>query len=255
MYYNYRYYNSMIGRWIKRDPLGEASDVNLFSICKNNPLFSFDRLGLRGGNVEIYVYSFSGNDDIGYEGDGTKPGKSNEEIRKGETRDISGYGGFIVYAEGECCCDTGKWGSIKLVQLIRKNNTKPWKVDTSLDETNINDRLSNNQFIGYLDKSDPGRSYEKPGYIYGYIDAPGLGEKYNWLRGNYDMYFRVEAYCNCGTSDFYLNKAIEFRFTRSFWSRNGKLLELDRNPNPKSVYPGYSDEIPREKGYNLNFPF
>ncbi|KPA09389.1 YD repeat-containing protein, partial [Candidatus Magnetomorum sp. HK-1] len=44
-YYGYRYYLSMFGRWIKRDPIGENGDLNLFSFIINNPLNAIDPKG------------------------------------------------------------------------------------------------------------------------------------------------------------------------------------------------------------------
>ena len=44
-YYNYRYYAPCIGRWTKRDPIGEIVGENLFSFCKNSPLYFYDKLG------------------------------------------------------------------------------------------------------------------------------------------------------------------------------------------------------------------
>ena len=52
VYYNYRYYNSMYGRWENRDPFGS---INLFLFCLNSPEYNYDWLGLEvifyGGDV------------------------------------------------------------------------------------------------------------------------------------------------------------------------------------------------------------
>ena len=45
-YYGYRFYSPELMRWITRDPIGEAGGVNLYAMCKNNPIFSFDKHGL-----------------------------------------------------------------------------------------------------------------------------------------------------------------------------------------------------------------
>lgn len=47
VYYNYRYYNSLEGRWIGRDPIGEVEIWNLYEISKNHPNVESDYLGLR----------------------------------------------------------------------------------------------------------------------------------------------------------------------------------------------------------------
>ncbi len=42
----YREYNGDLGRWLSRDPLAEAAGINLYAYVANNPLNSFDLLGL-----------------------------------------------------------------------------------------------------------------------------------------------------------------------------------------------------------------
>ena len=42
----YRYYDPIIGRWINRDPIGNSSDINLYSYCANNPISFIDIFGL-----------------------------------------------------------------------------------------------------------------------------------------------------------------------------------------------------------------
>ncbi|UWM65337.1 RHS repeat protein [Enterobacter sp. CP102] len=37
-YYGYRYYQSWAGRWLSADPAGTADGLNLFRMCRNNPL-------------------------------------------------------------------------------------------------------------------------------------------------------------------------------------------------------------------------
>ena len=46
IYYNYRYYHPQFGRWLTRDPIGELGGVNLYGMCKNNTIYSYDKLGL-----------------------------------------------------------------------------------------------------------------------------------------------------------------------------------------------------------------
>jgi RHS repeat-associated protein len=45
-YYGYRFYSPCTGRWITRDPLGEAGGVNLYGFVQNNPVNFFDPWGL-----------------------------------------------------------------------------------------------------------------------------------------------------------------------------------------------------------------
>jgi RHS repeat-associated protein len=46
IYYGMRYYQPATGRWISRDPSGEAGGMNLYAMVGNNPLNSYDPLGL-----------------------------------------------------------------------------------------------------------------------------------------------------------------------------------------------------------------
>lgn len=45
-YYGYRYYSPRLGRWLSRDPIGEAGGYNLLSMIRNRPTNSIDSLGL-----------------------------------------------------------------------------------------------------------------------------------------------------------------------------------------------------------------
>ena len=48
VYYNYRYYNPELGRWISRDPIEEQGGYNLYGMIGNNPLYGWDKEG-KGG--------------------------------------------------------------------------------------------------------------------------------------------------------------------------------------------------------------
>jgi hypothetical protein len=41
-------YNASLGRFLNRDPLGEAGDINLYDYVNNNPIAITDPLGLKG---------------------------------------------------------------------------------------------------------------------------------------------------------------------------------------------------------------
>ncbi|MCG3128345.1 MAG: hypothetical protein CHACPFDD_03229 [Phycisphaerae bacterium] len=45
-YYGFRYYSPRLGRWMSRDPIGEAGGVNLYGFASNDPLDEVDTLGL-----------------------------------------------------------------------------------------------------------------------------------------------------------------------------------------------------------------
>jgi RHS repeat-associated protein len=45
LYYGYRSYNPSTGRWLSRDPIGEAAGLNLYGMVDNSPVTSVDRDG------------------------------------------------------------------------------------------------------------------------------------------------------------------------------------------------------------------
>ncbi len=46
LYYGYRFYDPITGRWLNRDPIEETGGFNLYAIADNGPLNSHDWLGL-----------------------------------------------------------------------------------------------------------------------------------------------------------------------------------------------------------------
>ena len=72
VYYNYRHYNPMEGRWIGRDKEGEKKVYMLYDMVANAPIIYFDKLGkaLRKANgrdfVEIPRYDVIKYDERGY---------------------------------------------------------------------------------------------------------------------------------------------------------------------------------------------
>jgi len=58
VYYGYRYYNPSTGRWMSRDPVAEGGGgINLFVSMNNNPIISYDPVGLRTVSVSLRVDS------------------------------------------------------------------------------------------------------------------------------------------------------------------------------------------------------
>ncbi|UDQ99533.1 RHS repeat-associated core domain-containing protein [Lentisphaerota bacterium WC36G] len=45
VYYNYRYYNPVNGKWLSRDPIAEDGGFNIYEIVQNNPINYHDNLG------------------------------------------------------------------------------------------------------------------------------------------------------------------------------------------------------------------
>ena len=73
IYYNYRYYNPNLGRWINRDPIEEQGGWNLYTIVQNCTVNIVDALGFfgdgqrkagKGDQLSIQVKFFDGNSII-----------------------------------------------------------------------------------------------------------------------------------------------------------------------------------------------
>lgn len=63
IYYNFRHLNTLDGRWISKDPIGEPGGWNLYTLCRNNTLTAQDH---RGKKV-ILISSFPEWDEIGFQ--------------------------------------------------------------------------------------------------------------------------------------------------------------------------------------------
>ena len=65
VYYNYRYYNAKLGRWIKRDSIEEEGGMNLYGIVANNMINNIDENGLKVEEIHIgNTYSFHVYSDV-----------------------------------------------------------------------------------------------------------------------------------------------------------------------------------------------
>ena len=54
-YYNYRYYNPKLGRWISKDPLQEKGGINLYNFVLNTPANTFDIKGNEVACMSIVI--------------------------------------------------------------------------------------------------------------------------------------------------------------------------------------------------------
>jgi RHS repeat-associated protein len=61
VYYGYRYYSALLGRWISRDPSEEKGGVNLFGFCRNAPTLGCDRDG-----KDYYVVIVEGSSGVNH---------------------------------------------------------------------------------------------------------------------------------------------------------------------------------------------
>lgn len=51
LYYGYRYYDPVTGRWPSRDPIEEKGGVNLYGFVENEGVNTWDYLGMSGGEI------------------------------------------------------------------------------------------------------------------------------------------------------------------------------------------------------------
>ena len=54
IYYGLRYYSPSLGRFVNRDPIGEAGGLNLYGFCQNNAVGLYDILGLDWTVQQLY---------------------------------------------------------------------------------------------------------------------------------------------------------------------------------------------------------
>lgn len=57
VYYGYRYYSPMLGRWVSRDPIEERDGVNVYAYVGNAPASSLDVLGMWRFVPDVGVFS------------------------------------------------------------------------------------------------------------------------------------------------------------------------------------------------------
>jgi RHS repeat-associated protein len=71
VYYGYRWYDPVTGRWPSRDPIGERGSVNLYGFIGNEGVYQLDFLGLTTVDYNIYdltgggVYDPESNQQVG----------------------------------------------------------------------------------------------------------------------------------------------------------------------------------------------
>ena len=55
-YYGYRYYSTEMGRWINRDPIGEAGGLNVYGFVGNRSVNGVDSVGLSAGSGLVGIH-------------------------------------------------------------------------------------------------------------------------------------------------------------------------------------------------------
>jgi RHS repeat-associated protein len=101
VYYNYRYYSPDLGRWTKRDPIGENGGVNLYGFV-NNRLGLTDIQGLLPSDAINII-------------------KEDYSVVLGKAIGIGFEAGMNIFVErGEHCCKSGKYrGKLKEVKDVQ----------------------------------------------------------------------------------------------------------------------------------------
>jgi RHS repeat-associated protein len=61
LYYGYRHYDPLTGRWPSRDPIGERGGINVYGFVGNDGVDKWDLLGLRDVTIVIHYYGFDPN--------------------------------------------------------------------------------------------------------------------------------------------------------------------------------------------------
>jgi len=116
LYYGYRYYDPLTGRWPSRDPIEERGGVNLYGFVGNNGVNKWDRLGLMEVPIGwkcTYKYSTScgccGDDNacgtVDTTGEGISPGKIENGIATPGTKEdaiLDAYKNSVIDAEEKC---------------------------------------------------------------------------------------------------------------------------------------------------------
>ncbi len=202
-YFNYRYLDNSIGRWIRREPLDDLFPEDMYSFLNNNAIYYFDLYGLFQNTNNLYRIIIE-----------TKQSKDDNKLPMPY---------FEAYPQNsKCQCEPcekqySKYtGKVYLIQYIRTSIKKNWEVDSGPNRKVIMPN-GNIRVPGYTDQtpiSNGGRkSTEHPG---GIIDMPGASviDKSKTIV-SYHKFFRIEAYCRCvGKSDKFLNTAVEFEVKR-----------------------------------------
>ena len=97
VYYNYRYYNPQLGRWTKRDPIGEYNIINTYLYSWNNPVNYIDYLGTVSNRTsQIIIFNFGFDKTIPMDSETHKP---SQEILDGIQRQLQDLSNIIK----QCC--------------------------------------------------------------------------------------------------------------------------------------------------------
>ncbi|WP_176014690.1 RHS repeat protein [Victivallis sp. Marseille-Q1083] len=263
IYYNYRYYYPLWGRWINHDPISVSGGINTLNFVFNNPISFMDSYGndpYDGYSSSIGLYTqpiftpqpirikitpFTPETTFS----GTDPRQSS-----GDTLDATGIDGYSAEPDATtCCCSDGSQGIPVLMQL--KKNGGKWVVDTPKLEpqrgapwyspynsfiTSYDGKRYKLHAVRYYSYTDTGgRQYGRS-----YLDAPGvrlraLSQEPILPSHDFSLDFRIEVFCRCAYNDEYTGSSVDFTYTRhptGSGTVSGETIILGDPQNP-SKYP------------------
>jgi RHS repeat-associated protein len=232
VYYGYRYYNPSTGRWLSRDPIGEAGGKNVYGALGNRPTELIDTLGLE----PLGAFAVS-----------------SQEVTLG-TSGASRPGLRVKYRpDGIASACPG--GKVVLVQAVKEGGTfLGWlnspgaRIDTSYKNTEPFGP-------GHINKITKGGIPPAP-YLdtglgvpddpYAYLDAP------LWGYNDVTFFFEVCAVCRVANKPDQILGCNAFSFT---WGKCGKETKLEvrgtvvtgEGPYVRATSPGalYNDAVKR----------
>ncbi len=99
VYYNYRHYNPLDGRWCGRDPIGE---IELFVMCFNNPVQYYDWMGTTPQVIGIFFPNGTYSDNEHFKKIASNNGR-NSAISVNTGKELLQLLGRLMKSSDDCC--------------------------------------------------------------------------------------------------------------------------------------------------------
>ncbi len=112
LYYGFRYYDPVTGRWPSRDPIEERGGLNLYGMVRNNPVNRVDPFGLFSADDAYEHYVFGNGEDIVILFDEVDPGVT-----------TSSFSDFSDEVSTVCSSKSGR--NISVREVIDTGSTNP----------------------------------------------------------------------------------------------------------------------------------
>ena len=127
VYYGYRYYDPMTGRWPSRDPIEEDGGMNLYGFVGNDSLNSVDLLGL-------YDLDCSPDEECGEFMDCLSENHVNNSTVNNPAHEVEMKGGWKTVTT-PLNTHGGFRGGVPITQYTQKRKNTVWRVFTSVTTT------------------------------------------------------------------------------------------------------------------------